>query len=83
MIFEKRIAKIGKGINTNLYAENNNKISIIFYANGLVEKFLDTSNEKYALEFGGGKMRGIECVKLEEGLYLCRSKNNLWIERCE
>ena len=81
MTFEKRLAKIGKGTNTNIYAENSNKISVYLYGNKVIKKALEITNEKYKLESFDDLYNGVEVIKLQEELYLCRSDNSIFIVR--
>ncbi len=81
MIFEKRIAKIGKGNNLNLYAKNNKEIEVFLNTNGIVKKVLNVVNEKYGLVSSDEYFAGREVVKLDTNTFLIRTQNNLFLEQ--
>ena len=77
MVFEKRLAKIGKGFNVNLYLNDDKNINIILYNNSLQKKCLNIENEKYKLESVDSNFYGHECIKLFDDFYLLRIDSNL------
>jgi len=75
MTFETRIAKIGKGINTNLYLNNDNNLSIFFYTNSNQEKVLKIDDEKYALNTTENVFGYEEVIKVYNNFYVVRQGN--------
>ena len=49
MVFEQRIAKLGKSKNVKMYPISSKKLSVIFSDKISNEKLLDLSHEKYTL----------------------------------
>lgn len=80
MVFENRIAKVGKGKHCNLFVKNNNKLLIFLNANGVLKKELDTSNERYFLIPTNEIFFGEEIILLEDNFALVRTQNNLILE---
>lgn len=75
MIFENRLAKIGKGFNVNLYVKNNSEISIFFYNETCFEKTLKITKEKFELVNENFTQSCDEIVKLSDNLYLYKKNN--------
>ena len=79
MVFEKRLAKIGKGFNVNLYAENDDVLDIFLYNNSLQKKYLNVSNERYELTCSNMVISGHEVIKISSNLYLIRVSSQIYL----
>ena len=83
MVFEKRLAKIGSGINVNLYPKNQTEIEIIIYNNSCKQKTLNYVNERYNLELNNIIYPYDEVIKLSNDLLLVKIKNNIKLVKCD
>ena len=72
MTFETRLAKIGKGINANLYLNNDNNLSIFLHANSVHEKTLKIVDEKYELYTTENAFGYDEIIKVFDNVYIAR-----------
>ena len=77
MIFEKRLAKIGKGFNVNLYQKEDENLIIFLYNKSMQEKCLKINNERYELLSSDSILVGQEIIKLTDELLLSRTQNNI------
>jgi len=80
MIFEKRLAKIGRGNNVNLYPKSDTFLEVFILINSIVKKDLDISNESYKLQSSLQNFLGREIIKLDNDLFVIRSANNIYLE---
>ena len=77
MVFDKRLAKIGKGFNVNIYPKNQTDLSVFLYNNSMQEKWLKINKERYELEMCPCLLGCHEILKLKDNLYVSRIDNNV------
>lgn len=79
MVFENRLAKIGKGKNVNLYIKNDDEINIILFINSCVEKTLNVSKETYTLLTKEKSFPYQEVIRLNDKLFIVYQNYNIGI----
>ena len=81
MIFEKRLAKIGKGYNISLYHKNHKNIEIFLYKNTIQNKLLNIENERYNLDTLNFNVYAQKVIKLNESLFVKFQDGNIKLVR--
>ena len=79
MNFEKRLAKIGKGYNVNLYLKNDENIQIFLHNNSCIEKQLNIAGERYNLETTSNVFPYDEVLKLSDKIMIVKRDNNIMV----
>lgn len=79
MVFENRLAKIGKGSNINLYVKNDKEIEVFLLSNLCIKKILNISNESFGLKVDGENFSYDEILKISDNLYISRTNNEIRI----